>query len=123
MSKTKFLGIPAGGNRAGWIEMEGGSSAGGGGGVLVVKVDKNLVADTSNFEIVEAVAAGKQVVLIDDSDGQNRCLIPLVLCTNGMAIFSAALNLTGTLTMLTYTMTYPNTQMEKTISNLATATT
>lgn len=36
MSKTKFLGIPEGGKRAGWIEMEGGGSAGGGGGALCI---------------------------------------------------------------------------------------
>lgn len=36
MSKTKFLGIPEGGKRAGWIEMEGGSA--GGGGAMVTKI-------------------------------------------------------------------------------------
>lgn len=67
MSKTKFLGIPAGGNRAGWIEMEGGSSAGvGGGGVFNVKFvadgEGNCTADKTFEEIVAATSAGLLVI-------------------------------------------------------------
>ncbi len=48
MSKTKFLGIPAGGKRAGWMEMEGGGSADVGGGVQVV----TLTGDDSGGSMV-----------------------------------------------------------------------
>ena len=66
MSKTKFLGIPEGGKRAGWIEMEGGGSAGVGGGVFNVKFvsndGANCTADKTFEEIVDAVYAGLLVI-------------------------------------------------------------
>lgn len=68
MSKTKFLGIPEGGKRAEWIEMEGGGSADvGGGGVLRVNVTAvdgdvtNLTADKTYAEIVSAFEAGSVI--------------------------------------------------------------
>ena len=113
MSEEKVLTLR--GKKAVWAP----SPTGGGGGVFVVKVDENLVASTGVVEIAEAVTAGKQVVLIDDSDGQNIYYIPLVLSTGGMAIFSAALSMMGNPMLATYTITYPSTTMERTVSKLA----
>lgn len=45
MSKTKFLGIPEGGKRAGWIEMEGGSAGVGGGNTVIYSVTMSNAAD------------------------------------------------------------------------------
>lgn len=65
MSKPKFLGIPEGGKRAGWIEMEGGGSAGGGGGVFVTVTGESdsLTSDKTFAEIAEAVKAKRDVTL------------------------------------------------------------
>ena len=60
MSKTKFLGIPEGGKRAGWIEMEGGS-AGVGGGVQVVTItqdDGTFASSHTGAQIAEMARKG-----------------------------------------------------------------
>lgn len=68
MSKTKFLGIPAGGKRAGWIEMEGGSSAGVGDMVVTVTIndDGTYSADKTFAEVQAQIKAGNRVVMKTD---------------------------------------------------------
>lgn len=71
MSKTKFLGIPAGGKRAGWIDMEGGGSAGVGGGYVVTVTmndDGTYSADKTFAEVLEQIKAGNRVVMKTDGE-------------------------------------------------------
>lgn len=74
MSKTKFLGIPEGGKRAGWIEMEGGSSAGVGGGVFWIAAANDGAGghtiDKTFEEIKAAYESGKDLkVILNASSG------------------------------------------------------
>lgn len=64
MSKTKFLGIPAGGKRAGWIEMEGGGSAGVGGGVQVVEITQDGSTFTSSHTGAQIAKMAKKGAVI-----------------------------------------------------------
>lgn len=79
MSKTKFLGIPEGGKRAGWIEMEGGGSAGGGGNDREFIIDAimdyhgQLTADKTYDEILAALQSGKvAIAYMTTPDGYRR---------------------------------------------------
>lgn len=62
MSKTKFLGIPEGGKRAGWIEMEGGSSAGVGGNdrEFIVELTQDYHGQFSGNKTYEEMLAAAQ---------------------------------------------------------------
>lgn len=99
MSKTKFLGIPAGGKRAGWIEMEGGGSAGvGGGGAFKFTVTNdgsgNFTADKTVQELVAAYQEGNILMGELDLNGE---LISLYLRSVGSSfMFFGFTSMSGT---------------------------
>lgn len=82
MSKTKFLGIPAGGKRADWIEMEGGSAGGGGGGGNVKVIDYTHDFDKApdNYSVTEDFPVTFSEVKKMISDGYNPVF--RVTCTS-----------------------------------------
>lgn len=89
MSKAKFLGIPEGGKRAGWMEMEGGS---GGGGALYVSFtegsDGGMIATATIAEIQTALSEGKAVfAVIDDPGAGNSVYHNIASCSDNAAVF------------------------------------